>query len=158
MYSGFEEAPAGGGIHRIADLLGGVEVLHRRVDNSLEAHDLLLAGLPGAALSHFIDHLAVLEISPALERAMGLSLRTFQRRKDAPEKPLSPEQSGRIWRLAEILAEAIEVLGTREAAEDWLARPARALDYLKPIDLLATPAGAQMVETVLGRLKYGVYT
>jgi putative toxin-antitoxin system antitoxin component (TIGR02293 family) len=33
-----------------------------------------------------------------------------------------------------------------------------ALDQRRPIDLLATPAGVQLVEDLLGRIQYGVYT
>jgi len=32
------------------------------------------------------------------------------------------------------------------------------LNQRRPIDLLATPAGVEMVETFLERLDYGVYT
>jgi putative toxin-antitoxin system antitoxin component (TIGR02293 family) len=81
-----------------------------------------------------------------------------QRFKLAPDKKLSPEQSGRAWKFAEILAKATAVLGSQEEAEDWLRRPAMALDQRRPIDLLATPAGVQLVEDLLGRIQYGVYT
>lgn len=86
-----------------------------------------------------------------------MSLRTFQRRKDAPDKPLSQEQSGRTWKFAEILAKATEVFGSQEEAEQWLERPAIGLDQRRPIDLLATPAGVELVEQYLTRLAYGVY-
>ena len=55
---------------------------------------------------------------------------------------------------AEILAKA---LGSQEDAEQWLERPAIGLDQRRPIDLLATPAGVEIVEAFLTRLKYGVY-
>ncbi len=84
-------------------------------------------------------------------------MRTFQRRKDTPEKRLSPEQSGRTWKFAEILARATTLLGSQEEAEQWLERRAVGLDQRRPIDLLATPAGVQLVEEFLGRLEYGVY-
>lgn len=86
-----------------------------------------------------------------------MSLRTFQRRKDAPDKPLSQEQSGRTWKFAEILAKATDVFGSQEEAEQWLERPAIGLDQRRPIDLLATPAGVELVEQYLTRLAYGVY-
>jgi putative toxin-antitoxin system antitoxin component (TIGR02293 family) len=76
----------------------------------------------------------------------------------AGTKLLSHEQSGRTWKLAEILAKATDVLGSREEAEQWLERPAMGLNQRRPIDLLATPAGVEMVETFLERLDYGVYT
>ena len=50
------------------------------------------------------------------------------------------------------------MFGSQEEAEEWLRRPAMGLDQRRPIDLLATPAGVELVEDFLGRLKYGVYT
>ncbi len=80
-----------------------------------------------------------------------MSLRTFQRFKVAP-KPLGKEQSGQAWKFAEILAKATAVLGSQEAAEQWLN--ACGTDQRRPIDLLATPAGVKLVEDFLVRLEY----
>jgi putative toxin-antitoxin system antitoxin component (TIGR02293 family) len=140
----------------VADLLGGPRILSRRITSTLDAHELLLDGLPGSALTHFVSHLLFIQ-TDSLEKAFGMSLRTFQRRKDAPDKPLSQEQSGRTWKFAEILAKATDVFGSQEEAEQWLERPAIGLDQRRPIDLLATPAGIELVEQYLTRLAYGVY-
>ena len=142
---------------RVAKLLGGARILRHKVETPLDAHELLLRGLPGMALSHLVAHLEVLNKTGAFERAIGMSLRTFQRRRDEPTRPLSVEQSGRMWKFAEILAKATSVLGSQEEAEQWLERPAIGLDKRRPIDLLATPAGVEMVEDFLERLAYGVY-
>ena len=151
-------APKGLGndLQKVADLLGGPRILSRRITSALDAHELLLDGLPGSALTHFVNHLIFIQ-KDALEKAFGMSLRTFQRRKDAPDKPLSQEQSGRTWKFAEILAKATDVFGSQEDAEQWLERPAIGLDQRRPIDLLATPAGIELVEQYLTRLAYGVY-
>ena len=143
-------------LRKVADLLGGPRILSRRITSTLDAHELLLDGLPGSALTHFVSHLLVIQ-TDSLEKAFGMSLRTFQRRKDAPDKPLSQEQSGRTWKFAEILAKATDVFGSQEEAEQWLERPAIGLDQRRPIDLLATPAGIELVEQYLTRLAYGVY-
>ena len=140
-----------------ADLLGGPKVLRRSLIGPFAAHDMLLDGLPSAALVFLIDNLRVLQMA-GLEKAAGMSLRTVQRRSEANAKPLSPEQSGRVWKFAEILAKAIKVFGTQHAAEQWLESPALGLDQRRPIDLLATPAGVAQVEMYLGRIEYGVYT
>ena len=147
-------------VERTVALLGGRRVLRRPIRNRLEAHDLLDRGLPGQALAHLVDAVAILREGRhgSLEKAVGLSLRTYQRRKEEPERPLSPEQSGRAWKFAEILARATALLGTQAAAEAWLDRPAMALDRRKPIDLLSTPAGVETVEDHLTRLEHGVYT
>jgi len=146
----------GNDLQKVADLLGGPRILSRRITSTLDAHELLLNGLPGSALTHFVSHLLFIQ-TDSLEKAFGMSLRTFQRRKDAPDKPLSQEQSGRTWKFAEILAKATDVFGSQEEAEQWLERPAIGLDQRRPIDLLATPAGIELVEQYLTRLAYGVY-
>lgn len=56
-----------------------------------------------------------------------------------------------------LLAKATEVFGSRQAAKTWFNTPAMALDYKRPAELLATPAGAQSVERLLWQLEYGVY-
>jgi putative toxin-antitoxin system antitoxin component (TIGR02293 family) len=145
-------------IARASRLMGGKRLLRHQMTSQLDVHDAVEAGLPGAALHHLIGGLKVLDIDLSLEKAVGLSRRTFQRSKEAPQRPLSPEQSGRAWKFAEVLALATDVFGTQEAAERWLEEPAFALNQRRPIDLLQTPAGTAMVETLLRRIDYGVYT
>jgi putative toxin-antitoxin system antitoxin component (TIGR02293 family) len=55
---------------------------------------------------------------------------------------------------AEILAKASATLGSQEDAKRWLQTPAIGLNRQRPIDLLATRAGAEIVENFL---EYGVY-
>ena len=142
---------------RTARLMGGARVLRHKLANPLDVHDAIEAGLPGAALHHLVDKLTVLEQDAALERAMGMSRRTLQRSKTAPERPLSSEQSGKAWKFAEVLALATDVLGSQDAAERWLSEPAIGLNQRRPIDLLQTPAGTELVETLLRRIDFGVY-
>lgn len=146
-------------IGRTVRLLGGPRALHRPVETPLEAHDLLSEGLPGHALDQLVRQVAILQTPHHgnLERAVGISLRTYQRKKDALDKPLSPEQSGRAWKFAEILARAIEVFGSQDEAEAWLERPAVGLEQRRPLDLFSTPAGVEAVEDHLTRLEHGVY-
>lgn len=140
-----------------AELLGGRKVLRADVDSPLVAHRLISKGMPGAALYSIISHIKILSEAEVLG-AIGISYRTKVRRRADPKKPLSAEQSGRAWSFARVLAKATEVLGTQDAAERWLSRPALALDGQRPIELLSTPVGAQLVEQLLGRIDHGVYT
>ena len=146
-------------IGRTVELLGGRRTLHRSIQSRLDAHDLLREGLPGHALEHLVRYVSILRVPHHgnLEKAVGISLRTYQRKKDALGKPLSPEQSGRTWKFAEILARATEVFGSQNEAEQWLERPAIGLDQRRPIDLLSSPAGVETIEDHLTRLEYGVY-
>jgi putative toxin-antitoxin system antitoxin component (TIGR02293 family) len=143
---------------QVAELLGGRETLRKAPNNPLEAHELLVRGLPGKALAYLVESFVVLTWDAALANAIGMSLRTYQRHTAARAKVLNQDQSGRTWKLAEILTKATEVFGSREDAEQWLKRPATGLNQFRPIDLLATPAGVELVESFLNRLDYGVYT
>lgn len=152
------EAASNDDISRTYDLLGGATTMPDEVRNIMDAHDLIMRGLPSSALLFFTERLGAVVAEGAVDKAIGVSLRTIQRRrKDGPDRALSTEQSNRVWKFAEILGMAIEVLGSREAAETWMNTPAIGLERRKPIDLLATAAGTEAVETYLTRMDYGVY-
>ena len=145
-------------IGRTLEILGGVAVFGRPIRTRLDAHDALEKGLPATALRHLVDEVGLLAGARGqLEKAIGISLRTFQRRRES-DRPLSREQSSRAWKFAEILGRAADILGGRDEAEAWLQTPSPALDQRRPIDLLATQAGVEAVEDLLTRIEYGVYT
>lgn len=52
---------------------------------------------------------------------------------------------------------ATQVFGSRGAAQEWLQRPAMALEQRAPAKLLETAQGRQVVYTLLQQLEYGVY-
>ena len=54
-------------------------------------------------------------------------------------------------------AKASTVFGSREAAERWMGKPAMGLDGHRPIALLRTVQGAELVNEFLDRLEHGVY-
>lgn len=72
-------------------------------------------------------------------------------------RPHDPERLRRFIENApyedEIRACAAQVLGSEEAAQAWMTRPAAALADHRPIDLVATPSGARAVRQYLTRLK-----
>ncbi|MBZ9656912.1 type II RES/Xre toxin-antitoxin system antitoxin [Phyllobacterium lublinensis] len=144
-------------IRRVTDLLGGKESFASLPKDSLDVHDMLLQGLPFQGLAHLIGNLSVIRKTVFLEQAIGMSSQTFQRRRVDPLKPLNREQSSRVWKFAEILSEATIVFGSQADAECWLEQPAIGLNRRRPIDLLATIAGIEILHELLGRLEYGVY-
>ncbi|WP_186393685.1 MULTISPECIES: antitoxin Xre/MbcA/ParS toxin-binding domain-containing protein [unclassified Pannonibacter] len=150
---------SGSGTVRAFHLLGGRRIMKRAVHDQLDAHDMIVEGIPARSLLHLVDGVRVLSTGDVLNKAIGISIRTLQRRKaDAQDTLLSPEQSSRAWRFAEILAQATDILGSQDAAETWLVEPAIGLNSRRPVDLLASAAGAEAVGTYLTRLEYGVYT
>ena len=139
-------------------LLGGKRTINAPIETALEAHDLIVKGLPLAALLHLVNEVPMLSSGDTLEKAIGISPRTLQHHKKKDiSKPLSVEQSNRIWRFAKILGRAIDVLGSKEEAEMWMNQPAFGLENRKPIDLLASAPGAEAVQDYLTRVEYGIY-
>ena len=59
---------AGGELQKIEALLGGSRILSRRLTNALDAHELLLHGLPASALDHLVGTLVVIGKNESLER------------------------------------------------------------------------------------------
>ena len=81
---------------------------------------------------------------------------TLMRRQRAPGRRLSPEESGRVARLARLWAFALDVWGSPEAARRFLGTPHPLLRNRVPRELaIETEIGARAVENILGGLKYG---
>jgi putative toxin-antitoxin system antitoxin component (TIGR02293 family) len=103
----------------------------------------------------------------ALDRVMGLvapgdvSLKyrvipkaSLARRRH--EKRLTANESERLARIARIWAFACDVWTAAEEARSFLFRPHAMLGDRRPIDVaIDGELGAQVVEGILGRLKYG---
>ena len=79
--------------------------------------------------------------------------RTAERRR--AQGALTSTESDRLARVARVTLRAVEALGGAREARTWLMRPNRALCGARPLELLATDAGAQCVTEELGRIEYG---
>ncbi len=58
----------------------------------------------------------------------------------------------------ELLERVEKLLGNRQSAEQWIAKPARGLDGARPVDMLASAEEVRLLDEFLGRLEYCVYT
>ncbi|WP_444679693.1 type II RES/Xre toxin-antitoxin system antitoxin [Halomonas sp. E19] len=125
--------------------------------SAFEVHEMIEKGLPSKEVIHFIESVNLFHDKLIVSKVIGMSERTLYRRVNKPE-PLSAEQSSRTWRFAEILTKAEDVFGDPEEAQRWMTTPAMGLEGRKPIDLITTQVGYELVDDFLTRLDYGVYT
>lgn len=88
---------------------------------------------------------------------VGLSERTAQRIQHDQAKKMDVNVSDRMLQLSKVRAMAADELGSVEAAEQWLMTPAMGLEKRRPIDLMTTTDGIQLVTQLLLRIHYGVY-
>ena len=140
---------------RAAEILGVVALFRSSMRSPVAVHEVLHAGLPSKALIRAMQ--SVEAPTTLLLNVFGISLRTLMRLKAEPSRRLGAEQSNRLWQFAEIMAKAEDVLGGHARAVEWMLKPAMSLENRKPIDLLSTSVGAQLVDDVIERMRHGVY-
>ena len=128
----------------------------QREITGLTAHDLVTKGVSVAAVKQVMDTFNIITEAQVHE-VLGISAKTLQRRSTSGARTLDSNASDRALRLVSVTSQAISVLGSQEAAERWLERPAIGLDRRRPIDLLKSTEGCEMVKTLLTRMDYGVY-
>lgn len=141
-------------INTIEDLLGGPDVLGQNINSQMDLFELTKKGLTKKALVNLAQymHLSLASMTTIL----SITERTLQRKKDSDK--LSSFISDQILQLAGVYTKGEEVFGTREKVSIWLTKPNKALGYKKPMELLSSSYGVQMVHDVLGRIEHGVYS
>ena len=142
-------------VESIARTLGGQTTLQRQVKTSADLAEITRNGLPAHALTDLAAAFSLDRRSVA--RAAGIAERTLSRRRSADAR-LSSLESDRLVRLARVFTLTAETLGDPAKAGKWLQTPNRALGGRVPFEMLDTDAGVQAVETILGRINYGVFS
>jgi putative toxin-antitoxin system antitoxin component (TIGR02293 family) len=137
----------------VAELLEGAGLLHVDADTALDLALAIQGGLSVEALEEAIDRYGLTTI----ELEQIISRKTLSRRKEKGEA-LTVEESNRLARLVRAFAVAEGVLGTLDKAKHWMRQGNRVLRGGTPMSLLTTDQGARLVEQILGRIAYGVFS
>jgi putative toxin-antitoxin system antitoxin component (TIGR02293 family) len=74
----------------------------------------------------------------------------------AKHQSLSQEESDKAVRVARVTAAAEQIFGEPERAWRWLRKPKRQFDSKTPLDMLATGAGARLVEELIIQIDNGM--
>lgn len=139
----------------IAEVLGGRKVLGKAIKKPDDLAQLVRKGLPASSVTALAEKLDL--GNTVLSRKLGIPQRTLTRRLSQRSR-LTAAESDRTVRLARVYAHAVEMIGDKKKAVEWLRTPNRALGGEKPLDQLDTDLGARTVEDILGRIAYGVYS
>jgi putative toxin-antitoxin system antitoxin component (TIGR02293 family) len=75
----------------------------------------------------------------------------------AKHQPLSKDESDKAVRVARITAMAEQVFGEPERAWRWLRERKRRFGGKTPIEMLASDAGARLVEEMIGQIEHGMF-
>jgi len=124
-------------------------------ETNLDFVDIIRKGLPVSVFSSLCDQIDLSEEMVA--KSLRIATRTAARRKQQGGL-LKPHESELVLRLARVMADGADVLGSEEKAKKWLIADCRALGGKQPITLLDTDIGFQDVMDVFGRIEHGVYS
>lgn len=138
-------------VEHIADIMGGVAILGKRISSIEELEQTVSNGIPKRALRRTAERIysSAGPVRDIMFRIVPEA--TFKRRTR-----LSPSEGARTERLARVIAAAEYVWDDREAAREWLTKPHPELDGRTPVEAAMSELGARQVEEVLERLFYGL--
>ena len=90
-------------------------------------------------------------------KSLGINVRTFQRHKKAEKHTFNPNHSERIFDIAEVFNEGIEVFDSLDDFKEWLNSPSIPLGNNKPIEMLDSSYGKELVMEELSRIEHGIF-
>lgn len=88
---------------------------------------------------------------------LDISYKTLNRYRES-EKAFKPSQSEKIIEMAEVTHTGLEVFGNMGKFKLWLNTPNFSLGKSKPVDLLKTSYGKDLVLTELTHINHGILT
>lgn len=131
---------------RLGDKLGVA-----RIHSDQDVASLVEKRLPSATIKSLVRG----GLSDAEVYRLIVPRRTLAHRV-AKHQPLSKEESDKAVRVARITALAEHVFGEAQRAWRWLRKPKHFLGGKSPIEMLATEAGARIVEETIFQIDHGM--
>ena len=123
---------------------------------ALQLIDRSRQGLAGLEAGRIAGLLGVSDKEMA--RLLNQSVATFHRQAKAGQIRLDATTSERLLLLTRLAAYGAEVFQDQGKFTRWLRRPLRVLADHSPLDLMDSATGVQLIEDILGRIEYGVFS
>jgi len=130
----------------------GIAIFGQDLVTESDLDAAIRAGVSSSALRQLQTawNLTVLELSAAL----AIPRSTLMQMMRSPKK-MTPAESDRLYRFAQVLALAERSIGDRSRALGWLRHPNPVLGSVTPLHALETEIGRQRVIQALGAIAYG---
>jgi putative toxin-antitoxin system antitoxin component (TIGR02293 family) len=130
-----------------------VALLGLRAYETLTLDRQVRKGLAYASFSRFQRNTGL--PAGAIAELIQIPTRTLTRRKS--DGRFTPEESDRLVRAARVFGRAMELFeGESVATRNWLTGPQPGLGGRVPLEFARTDVGAGEVESLIGRLEYGI--
>ncbi len=137
----------------IEKLLGGTAVIGHSLKTEMDLYEISRIGLPKKALLHLVSNLNVSIRS--MSQLLNITERTIQRKSD--QDLLDVSTTEQILQIAEVFSRGNDVFGSTDNFQNWMNSENMSIGGRKPIELLPSRYGAQMVLDVIGRIEHGVF-
>lgn len=138
----------------INDLIGKANFHNKQIQSDQDLYDEIEHGLKSGAMTRFAKTSGLTE--ERISTLIPINRKTLLRRKALGK--LDPKESDRLIAIAKTYAHAMRVFGSKEKVNQWIQTDNIALGNKKPFDLLKNNLGCQMVDSVLYRIEYGIYS
>jgi putative toxin-antitoxin system antitoxin component (TIGR02293 family) len=122
-----------------------------RIRSDRDLAELVVRGLPATAIKSLVRG----GLSDAEAYRLIVPRRTLAHRV-AKHQPLSKDESDKAVRVARITALGEQVFGESERAWRWMRKPKSRFGGKTPIEMLATEAGARLVEEMIAQIDDGL--
>ncbi len=140
----------------IIALLGGQRLIKYKINNQLDWIELVRIGLPGKVINILAKNISFSE--EEISNVIHVSTRSLQRwTKETKNKILDRETSAKTIALAALFSKGAFIFGSIEAFKLWLRLSNSALENKKPIELLDTSIGFDLINDELGKIEYGIF-
>lgn len=125
------------------------------IRSALDDIDLAVEGVSKASIDNLASRLGVSKKKMA-EDILSVSVKTLER-KSASDK-LDKRTSSHAIEIARVMQHAYAVFEDGDKVKSWMNQDNRALNGEKPLLLLETLSGINLINDVLGRIEEGVYS
>lgn len=138
-------------------VLLGLGELSITITNQMDVANLLEHGLQKGCIGSLIDGTGI--TFNEMSVTMHITDRTLKswRAHASQNQLLTPLQSSQLWLLAATFKQALHVMGNARLALTWLRNRQIGLNGQRPLDLLKTPLGIEVVVNFLDQIDGGVY-
>lgn len=137
---------------RIIETLGGEKTLGHSIRSRMDFVELGERGLTKSSLSHLAKSLSL--SMKELARLLPVTERTLQRY--GAQQHLSVVVSEQALQIAQVAASGSALFEDQEKFLAWLSIPSTPLGGEKPLDLLRSRFGIELVLDELGRIAHGI--
>lgn len=135
-------------------LLGGRTVLGRSLETGMDRYELSRTGIPKRALLNLVSNLNLSLRS--MSTLLNVAERTIQRKRD--DELLDVSTSEQVIQIAEVYSRGNEVFGSPGNFQEWMKTENISFAGKRPMELLPSRYGAQMILDEIGRIEWGVYS